>query len=152
MSLFEAIRANDAAALKRILQETPGALRERDERGNPPLVLATYLNHAAASKALVEAGADLDAQGMAGTALMGVSFRGYPELTTYLLEAGADPDVQHENGSTALIFAAMFNKEDIVDILLRHGARTTIKDNNGLTAADHARSKGFAELAAKLAG
>lgn len=150
MDIFQTIRENKLANLKQLLSTDVKLLASRDARDTTPLVLASYLDNAAATKLIVDAGADLDAQGMTGTALMGVCFKGHLELARYLLEAGADPNIRHANGSTALIFAAMFNQEAIIDLLLEKGADIAVKDANGLTAADHARGKGLNELADKL--
>lgn len=150
MDIFTAIRNNDLSELRRLVTDKPGLLDTRDERDSTPLVLASYLDHAEATSILVEAGADLDAQGMTGTALMGVCFKGHLEIARLLLDAGANPDVQHANGSTALIFAAMFNQEAIVDLLLERGADAGAKDGNGLTAAGHARNRGLNDLAERL--
>ena len=60
------------------------------------------------------------------------------------------PNVRHANGATALVFATMFNRTEIVELLLAGGADPTIRDGQGLTAADHAAQQGFAELAQRL--
>jgi ankyrin repeat protein len=44
----------------------------------------------------------------------------------------------------------MFNQAEIVDILLYAGADAGAKDVDGLTAADHAKKRGFMELATRL--
>lgn len=149
MDIFQAIRDNNLTELRRLAGDA-ALLESRDARDSTPLVLASYLDHTEATKILVEAGADLNAQGMTGTALMGVCFKGHLSIAQYLLDAGADPDVQHANGSTALIFAAMFDKEAIVDLLLDRGADAGAKDGNGLTAAGHARNRGLNALAERL--
>lgn len=152
MTIFTAIRNHDLPALQRIIAEDSSSLSLTDERGSTPLLLASYLGQSDTTRALVEAGAELDVCGPTGTALMGVSFKGYPEIARYLLDVGADTEVRHPMaGATALIFAAMFDRTDVVDILLEHGADTSVKDAGGLTAADHAQQKGFEELAARLA-
>ncbi|MFT7120427.1 MAG: ankyrin repeat protein [Neolewinella sp.] len=151
MSIFEAIRNGDVDQLKTVIETTPSSLISTDERGSTPLVLASYLGSMEATKLLVEAGAELNTCGMTGTALMGVCFKGYAEIASYLIGAGANIDATHANGSTALTFAAMFNKVEIVKLLLEKGADAGAKDVNGLTAADHARSKGFVEVVGVLA-
>lgn len=152
-AIFTAIRNNDLPALATIIKAQPDVLNARDERGSSPLVLASYLGHFDATKALVEAGADLNAFSATGTALMGVCFKGYAEIAAYLIDAGADvnaSDPKAANGGTALIFAAMFNKTDIVELLLEKGADAGAKDGNGLTAADNARNQGLKELSLRL--
>lgn len=150
MGIFQAIRDNDLSAIHQLLERDPTIHRARDERGSTPLLLASYLGHQDATKVLVEAGADLDVCGATGTALMGVCFKGYEEIARYLLDAGADANVRHANGATALIFAAMFNKESIVELLLNRGADAGAKDATGLTAAMHAKKQGFGALAERI--
>ena len=45
----------------------------------------------------------------------------------------------------------MFNKEELVALLLENGADTGQKDERGLTAKDHAQMQGFSNLAALIA-
>lgn len=153
-AIFATIRNNDLATLTDAINTAPGVIEARDERGSTPLVLASYLGNREATKALVEAGADLNAFSATGTALMGVCFKGYTDIAAYLIDAGADvnaSDPNAANGGTALIFAAMFNREDIVNLLLEKGADAGAKDGNGLTAADNARNQGLKELSLRLA-
>lgn len=149
--LFHAIRKNDTETLQELIKADKSLLVARNERGTPPLTLATYLGNLETGKWLVEAGADLEAKDAAGTALMGVCFKGNTEIAKYLIDAGADVNATNEQGTTALIFAAMFNQEAVIDLLLENGADNKIKDGQGLTAADHVRNRGFVGLADKLA-
>lgn len=54
------------------------------------------------------------------------------------------------DGKTALMFAAMFNRVAIVELLVRRGARIDAKDVRGMTPLDYARSMGAADAAAVL--
>ena len=65
---------------------------------------------------------------------MGVSFKGYLAIAELLIESGADLNKQHSNGGTALMFATMYGRNEIVKILLVHGAKSDICDFKGLTA------------------
>lgn len=148
--LFFTIRASEVAKLETIIASEPRLLEERDDRGTTPLTLASYLGSLPMTKVLVEAGADLNASGMAGTALMGVCFKGHVNIARYLVEQGANLEASLPNGSTALHFAAMFNQEEIVELLLEAGANAGAKDVEGLTAADHAKKRGFMALAERI--
>ncbi|MBV8259862.1 MAG: ankyrin repeat domain-containing protein, partial [Paraburkholderia sp.] len=59
---------------------------------------------------------------------------------------GASPD-----GRTALMVAAMFNRTDIVDLLLARGANPVARDTAGNTALDVANAMGAVDAAARLA-
>lgn len=148
--LFQAIRKNDIERVKALITADNNLLTARNERGTPPLTLATYLGNLEVGKWLIEAGADLEAKDAAGTALMGVSFKGNTEIVKYLIDAGADVNATNEQGTSALIFAAMFNQGEVIDLLLENGADNQLKDGQGLTAADHVRNRGLTELAEKL--
>lgn len=150
LQMFQAIRDNDLAGLKQLIEADKGLLDARNERGTPPLTLATYLNNRAASEFLIEAGADLEAKDAAGTALMGVCFKGYVAMVTLLLDAGANVNATNDKGATALIFATMFNQVAVVDLLLKSGANTRLTDEHGMSAIDHARNRGINELVDRL--
>ncbi len=38
------------------------------------------------------------------------------------------------DGKTALMFAAMFNRTEIIDLLLSHGADVSLQSSDGMTA------------------
>ncbi|WP_228527143.1 ankyrin repeat domain-containing protein [Noviherbaspirillum soli] len=54
-------------------------------------------------------------------------------------------------GRTALMVAAMFNRCDVVDLLLRHGAPADARDAGGLTALDVARIMGARDTPQQIA-
>jgi hypothetical protein len=83
---------------------------------------------------------------------------GYVEVVRYLL-VHTEVDVNHVNnlGWTALLEAIMLNdggpaQQETIRILIAHGADVTIADADGVTPMDHARQRGFSEIAAILAG
>ena len=102
----------------RALLDGGAELHLATDDGSTPLMMAAGLgrltfmptlqrgrrSHAAeaAVKALVEAGADVDAVNEAGfRALHGAAFRGLNEVLAYLVEQGADIDAQDFRGRTA---------------------------------------------------
>ena len=59
------------------------------------------------------------------------------------LQEGANPNAKDNNGMTALMWAAWFNRDpEAVSLLLGAGAETATKDDEGNTALDYARGKG----------
>ena len=97
------------------------------------------------------------------TALMAAAFAGQADALRNLLEAGADPDTQDVSGLTALMNAVIANGElelgeahpiflEIVQLLLDHGADPLLEDQDGQTAADHARSYHSDNLSELLEG
>ena len=108
-------------------------------------------------KALVEAGADLDASfddGEGYTAVHFAAWDGKDQILSYLLEAGAQADVVGEDGYTPLFLAAAGRHLKCVEILVEKGAdvnRRLIDDNiyfskQGGTPLTIAFINGFLEL------
>ena len=69
-----------------------------------------------------------------------------------LLDGGAQVDGHGGDGKTALMFAAMFDHEGAVDLLLARGAAGDRADAAGITALALAQSMGAQRAAARLAG
>ena len=68
-------------------------------------------------------------------------------LIPLLLSCGADPNAKTEKGNLSpLHLAAGAGHDQIVDALVRHGARLEDEDSYGYTPSDHALRNGFAEL------
>jgi NAD(P)-dependent dehydrogenase (short-subunit alcohol dehydrogenase family) len=71
--------------------------------GSTPLITAAMFGSTEVARALIEAGADVDAQNADGsTALITAAFMGRTDIVEALLEAGADRDIRNNAGSTAL--------------------------------------------------
>lgn len=64
--------------------------------------------------------------------------KGDIELTKKFVEYGADVNEQ-SNGITPLMYAARYNKVEIIKILLKNGANLKTKDSQGFNALDYAK-------------
>jgi len=91
-----------------------------------------------------------------GVAVIPAAERGHVEYVRAVLER-TDIDVDHVNdlGWTALLEAVILGDggprhQQIVTILLEHGADPTIPDKDGVTARDHARRAGYDEILVRL--
>ncbi len=91
-----------------------------------------------------------------GTALIPAADRGHVEMVRALLDR-TEVDVDHVNNLawTALLEAVILGDggpahQEIVRLLLAAGADPSIGDNEGVTALEHARAKGYAEMVAML--
>ena len=92
---------------------------------------------------------DLNAKdGWQRTALQEAMF-GEVEIATLLLDAGADPNLPDDDGSTALFFAADYDKAELIRLLLSRGAQIDHKNALGQTVSERARW-GSAELKSAL--
>jgi len=70
------------------------------------------------------------------TALLIAACEKYPAIVKLLLERGADPNFQTEEGRTPLMEGALWGRYENVEHLLGHGANKCIKDSHGLRAID----------------
>lgn len=87
-----------------------------------------------------------------GTALIPAAEKGHVETVRLLLEE-SNVDVNHVNnlGWTALMEAVLLSDggpdhQQIVELLLKHGADRNIADRDGITVLQHAQLKGFAKI------
>jgi ankyrin repeat protein len=103
--------------------------------GYTALILSAYDNHPETLKALLAAGANACAGDRNGnTALMGALFKGETNIATMLLDTHCDIDQTNNAGETALSFAALFGRLDMIPVLVAHGANANHVDARGGTA------------------
>jgi ankyrin repeat protein len=122
------------------------------------LVWAAKADRAEAIRALVGAGANVDADPYRGTPLAWAAANGRRAAVRVLLELGADANRRgtfggptHGDGVTALHLAAQNGRREAVDVLLAAGADPLIRDAlHGGNAWGWASHGGHAELAARL--
>ncbi len=69
-----------------------------------------------------------------------------PMLMPVLIENGADVNAVDGNGMTPLIHAVVNDKPDLVELLLRLGAKSQIKTKDGQTALTWAEELGFVDI------
>jgi len=80
-----------------------------------------------------------------------VAFKSLIDIAEVLVAGGAD--VNHAstaNGRTPLMMAAAFNRIEMVQWLIAHGAARDARDAAGLTALDAARAMGAPDAAMLL--
>jgi ankyrin repeat protein len=121
----------DAAALGRLdrLAELVGHDPEQANAcsadGFTPLGLAAFFGQPAAVRFLIGQGADVHAVArnpMLVQPLHAATASRNAESVRLILEAGADPDAQQQEGWTALMVARRHGDDEIVALLLAHGA------------------------------
>lgn len=87
-----------------------------------------------------------------GTALIAAAELGYAEVVRRLVEAGAPLDHVNSLGWTALMEAVVLgdggpDHQEVVRLLLEAGADRSIADRDGVTPLEHARARGYVEIA-----
>ena len=93
--------------------------KRQDKEGGTPLHVAAFQGHADVARALLEAGASMDAVDKQGrTPLHWAAVRGHAVVARALLEAGASVDAVDKEGDTPLHLAADLGHAEVSTALL----------------------------------
>ena len=119
-----------------------------DAQGHTALHMAAFNGHSEIIRLLLKAGSKVDERdGEGKTPLMHASSGDFPDAVKTLLEAKAEVDlIDSGEGFTALMTAAALGEKEIVEILLKHGAKKELVDIDGESAKDFAASRGHDEI------
>jgi ankyrin repeat protein len=116
----------------------PGDVDGSDTLGMTPLMHAAHRGPVAVARALIAAGAPVDAKNVHGNQALWLACVGDdPEMIGLIVAAGADLDHVNEAGATALMYAASAGKARATAALLAAGASLRA-EMGGLTALDMA--------------
>jgi ankyrin repeat protein len=128
--------------LREILRLEPSLANDLST-GISPLGWSTYGGHLESARILLEHGAILDRPPYDYKAWEPAAHIGSTDMTRFLLERGANPDCQDENGDAPLHKAlkSRLVKEpaEFVELLLAFGADPDLRNKEGLTPLDIAR-------------
>ncbi len=69
-----------------------------------------------------------------------------------LLDAGVDSNARYAHGLTALMWAAGYDKSEVVQLLIARGADASLRDDRGLTAREIAEQAGAKNVVSILSG
>jgi uncharacterized protein len=157
LNIFEACALGDALRVNALLDRDARLANAVADDGFGPLGLACFFGHEPVARMLLAGGARVDRPSSNGMAVMplhsAAAARSVP-IVRLLLAGGAPVNARQglgEGGFTPLMEAALNGQVEMVELLMRHGADPFMKDDDGKSAADHARDRGHTALAARLA-
>lgn len=122
--------------------------------GSTPLISASWGGHCKVAEMLLNRNANVNARVMNAdnrTVLHAASFSGNAELVDVLLQKGASVNTcTSTDRRTALHWAVQKGCVETVRLLVQYGADAMVRDAQGYSAVDIARSKGYVEIMAFL--
>lgn len=147
---------DDRLDVARLLVALGADVDALDDRHDSPWLVTGVTGSVAMLQVLLPAHPDLTlVNRFGGTALIPAAERGHVEYVRRAVSTGIDVNHVNDPGWTALLEAVVYGDgsetyQEIVRILLAAGADPDLADANGITALDHARSRGQQEVAALL--
>lgn len=135
-----AVQNNDIEIAKLFLEAgfTPAV---SDANGTPVLSIAVRKSFTDMAILLLKAGANVNqvSKDRRYSPLMDAVQIGNFENATLLLQNAANPDLQSEDGQTAIILAVGRQDKKLVDLLMEYGANPEIEDKLGMSAIKYAK-------------
>lgn len=154
VDIFEAAVLGKVDRIQEILKASPARASEHAPDGFTPVALAAFFGQPAAVKALIAAGADVNAAAknpLKVAALHAAVAGRNMEAIKAVLAAGGDPNAQQQAGFRPMHEAGTNANRALAELLLSHGADPTLTSDDGKSAIDLAREKGHTEFADWLA-
>ncbi len=153
-SLLLLATTNKQVEMAKLLVKSGADVNLQDDRQDSPFLYAGASGQTELVRIFLENGARFDVfNRYNGSALIPACERGYVETVRVLANTKGYP-IDHVNrlGWTALMEAVVLGDggkkhQEVVQILKDAGADLAIPDNDGVTALQHARKRGFTEIA-----
>jgi len=136
VTLMMAANNGDLSQVQKLLREGSDP-NEHTDSGKTALHYATQSKNVSVVKALIQAGANVNAKATGNVTPLMLSLDmafGQPEIALALIRAGADVNAADVNGDTALIIAATESSDEVFRALLEKGANPNARGLNGETA------------------
>lgn len=153
LTIFEAAIIDRADAVGSLCAADASLASAYSDDGFTALHFAAHFGSVSAMKALLEAGANIEAvtkNFLTNMPLHAAAAGGRIEAARVLLQAGADPNAKQHGGYTALMTAAFANSRELAELLIAFNADVGVRNGEGKTAAEVAAGVGNMELAARL--
>ena len=154
-ALIAAAERGDAATVQRLIGEG-GNVNAQDENRNSAYLIAGARGRTEVLRLTLAAGADLTSTNRyGGTALIPACHYGHVDTVREMLKTRVDVDHVNNLGWTALLEAVILGDGgaahiEIVRLLVAHGAKVNLADRDGVTPLQHARRRGFTQIAGIL--
>ena len=149
--LINAVKAGEISAVQRML--AAGAdVNSRDGDGATLLMLAAQEGDLPMVKALLDGGADVNACDERGWAALAKAVyntemkRGFAEVVTALIDAGANTEAAIGYGVRPLMLAAGYGETEVVEALLKAGADVLARNEGGYTALMMVKQKHYVDV------
>lgn len=152
--LLLATRANHPHVAKLLIEAGADVNAKDNIRDTPFLYAGAEGRDEILTMILATGRADLrDTNRYGGNALIPAAHHGHPRSVRILLDAGIDIDHVNNLGWTALLETVILGDggavhQEIARLLVESGADVGIADREGVTPLEHARARGYEELAA----
>lgn len=136
--IIHATERGDELAVANLLKEGVD-VNTRSINGSTPLIIACHKGNATLAALLLDNGADVHVTMRYDDCPLIVTAcqQGKVEVARLLLEKGADVNTKYHGIPLLINALPCWHKEQMVDLLLSHGANVRDKDNNGKTVIAH---------------
>ena len=147
---------NDRVDVARLLVGLGADPDAQDDRKDSAWLVTGVTGSVAMLETLLPAKPDVNLRNRyGGVSVIPASERGHVDYVRRVVRTGIDVNHVNDLGWTALLEAVILGKgtkpwQDIVRILLAAGADPSIADRDGVTALEHATSRGYTEIATIL--
>jgi ankyrin repeat protein len=132
--IFDAIKKDDVARVKRLLATDASWISLKDASGNSPLHMAAAGGSLPITKLLVAAGAAINATNTElNTPLHAAIQNGQDVTSIFLIKNGADLNKHNALGYTPLHLAALLKRRAVAEALISNGADLESKTNQEYT-------------------
>jgi len=144
---FLALQVESWEAARTIAEHPAFEIERLNSGGETPLMVAALRGQLQLCRNLIARGAQVNRPGW--TALHYAATTDEPELITLLLDHYAYIDAESPNRTTPLMMAARYGSYRGFRVLVEAGADPTVKNDQGMSAADFARSVDRERVAAE---
>ena len=156
LNVFEAAAAGDVARVRELVGGDPARANGVAPDGYSALGLAAFFKRRDVVRYLLESGADPRPASRNGgftplhSAVATDAGAADVEIVRMLLDKGADPNARSQSGSTPLHTVAFTGDRASLELLMKHRADPSIRNNDGKKPQDIATEHGSHEVARDL--